>query len=114
MRMVKVLLVCLLLFLALTAAYQNITPIQGKTITLGLNLTDYVGKWQTKPIPLGFVIVACFMAGAILMILVNIPVWFGYRRRLRDLQRELGVRPAAGGGSASGPPELSPAEEGEE
>ena len=84
MRQLKTIVVLLLLILALTAAYQNITPIKGQSITLGLDL--YLAQWQTQPIPLGFVIVLCLIGGALLMALVDIPVILRLRRQVRRLE----------------------------
>jgi len=87
MRQLKTIVVLLLVIVALTAAYQNITPIKGKSITLGLDL--YVHSWQTRPIPLGFVIVLCFLGGAAVMALVDFPMAFRLRKRARRLEKEL-------------------------
>jgi len=96
-----------------TAAYQNITPIKGKSITLGLDL--FVAKWQTHPIPLGFVIVMCFVGGALIMALVDIPMLFRLRKRVRVLDKELAAyRPAGssylseGSGQSSEEPQDDP------
>jgi uncharacterized integral membrane protein len=98
MKQVKMILLLLIIILAVTAAYQNITPIKGKYITLGLDL--YKVKWETTPIPLGFVIVMCFFAGALIMLLVDIPVWFRRRKQVRALEKELAAYRSSGAGSS--------------
>lgn len=87
MRQLKTIVVLLLVIIALTAAYQNITPIKGKAITLGLDL--YLAKWETPPIPLGFVIVMCLLGGALIMAFVDVPVLFRLRKRVRELEKDL-------------------------
>jgi len=89
MRQLKTIVVLLLVIIALTAAYQNITPIKGKAITLGLDL--YLAKWETPPIPLGFVIVMCLLGGALIMALVDAPVLFRLRKRVRELEKDLAL-----------------------
>ncbi len=94
MKQVKTIVMLLLIILAVTAAYQNISPIKGKTITLGLDL--YVASWQTQPIPLGFVVVLCFVAGAFIMGLVDFPAMLRLRKRVKTLEKDLSLYHPAG------------------
>jgi uncharacterized integral membrane protein len=101
----------LLISVAVIAAYQNITPITGKTITLRLDL--HVASWESAPIPLGFLIVGGFLAGLALTAVRFFVSELRLRGRVRRLEKELAVyRPAVSesfssesGGSSEKPSE---------
>jgi hypothetical protein len=84
----------LLISVAVIAAYQNITPITGKSITLRLDL--HVASWESAPIPLGFLIAGGFLAGVALTALRFLVSELRLRGKVRRMEKELAVyRPAA-------------------
>ena len=87
MKQLKMVVFALLLVLVVVAAYQNIEPIRGKYITLGLDL--YVAQWETQPIPIGFLLPLCFVGGLLIMGLYDFGTTFRLRRQVRGLEKEL-------------------------
>ena len=87
MRFLKVLFGFLILLLLFIAAWQNIPPILEHSITFRLNL--YWIQWESRPIPIYLIIPLCFVAGILLMGLVDIFTIFRLRRKVRGLEKEL-------------------------
>ncbi len=89
MRTIKLVLSVILLVLVITAGVQNIEPLRGEHITLQLDL--FFWKWQTAPIPLGFVAPICFLAGVLLMGAYDLVNTGRIKKQLKGAEKELGA-----------------------
>lgn len=89
MKQMKMMVLVLLFVLLVVIGIQNIEPLTGKYVTLQLNL--FFSKWETKPIPLGFVAPICFLAGVFLMGLIDFSTLFRLRREIKQLRRDSGA-----------------------
>jgi|GEM_PF-3095305 uncharacterized integral membrane protein len=87
MRFLKFLLSFLVLLLIFIAAWQNIPPILEKDITFQLDL--YWWRWESRPIPIYLIIPLCFLAGVVLMGLIDLGNILRLRHKVRSLEKEL-------------------------
>ena len=89
MKQLKIIILVLLFLLLIVAGIQNIEPLRGKYITLQLDLYLKNFKWETKPIPIGFVAPFCFLMGIFLMGLIDFLTMFRLRREVKQLTNEV-------------------------
>lgn len=89
MKQLKIIVLVLLFVLLIVAGIQNIEPLRGKYITLQLDLFVKNMKWETKPIPIGFVAPFCFLLGIFLMGIVDFFTMFRLRRNVKQLTNEV-------------------------
>ncbi len=87
MKGLKAILGFLGLVILLVAAWQNIPQVLEKDLTFKLDL--YWVAWQTKPIPLYLILPICFLAGLVLMWVLDVGARLRLRRRIRLLEKEL-------------------------
>ena len=80
----------IVLLVLLSMAWQNIPPLIETDITLGYEVWN-VGAWRTGAIPLYAVIIISFLAGLVLMWLLDLSTRMGLRRQVKNLQKELGA-----------------------
>jgi len=89
MKQLKIIVLVLLFVLLIVAGIQNIEPLRGKYITLQLDLYLKNLKWETKPIPIGFVAPFCFLMGIFIMGIIDFFTMFRLRREVKQLTNEV-------------------------
>ncbi len=89
MRFLKILFGSLLFIIVFVALWQNIPSILDKDITFRLDL--YWIRWESTPIPIYLITPLCFLAGLVLMGLVDVGTIFRLRRKVKKLERQLAL-----------------------
>lgn len=89
MRLFKVLFGSLVFIVLFVAVWQNIPSILDKDITFRLDL--YWVRWESAPIPIYLITPLCFLAGLVVMGIVDVGTIFKLRRRVKRLERQLAM-----------------------
>jgi len=89
MRLFKVLFGSLIFIVLFVAVWQNIPSILDKDITFRLDL--YWVRWESAPIPIYLITPLCFLAGLVVMGIVDVGTIFKLRRRVKRLERQLAL-----------------------